>query len=187
MTLLKNALGLSHEYIKSAVQSGDTVVDATCGNGHDTLFLSNLVGAKGKVYGFDIQAEAIRNTRALFMRSASFQNTALISCGHEMMEQYVPAGIAAAMFNFGYLPGGDHQKATKKETSVRGVGAAAKLLRPGGLITLCIYSGGDTGFEEKEALLAFCKTLDPKQFGVLAHEFINQKNHPPMLICIEKK
>ncbi len=37
------------------VQAGDTVVDATAGNGHDTLFLAKLVGPSGAVYAIDVQ------------------------------------------------------------------------------------------------------------------------------------
>jgi len=44
------------------VKEGDTVVDATCGNGNDTAFLASLVGENGRVFGFDIQDKAIANT-----------------------------------------------------------------------------------------------------------------------------
>ncbi len=185
--ILKNALSLSHDYILQAVSVGDTVIDATCGNGHDTLFLSTLVGKDGHVYAFDIQPRAIDHTRERLTENIPFENTALICDGHENMEKYVSEKISAAMFNLGYLPGADHSISTKKDTSIAAVCAACRLLKSSGLITLCVYSGGDTGFEEKNAILNFCKTLDPKIFTVAIHDFINQPNHPPMLVCIEKK
>lgn len=46
------------------VRAGDVVVDATMGNGHDTLALAQLVGPSGTVYGFDIQQEAVDSTAA---------------------------------------------------------------------------------------------------------------------------
>ncbi len=187
MTTLKNALALSHESIKKVLAPGDTAVDATCGNGHDTLFLSEIVGKNGRVFAFDIQKEAIDSTRTYLVRQNAPDNTTLILDGHEQMENYIKEGVRAVMFNFGYLPGGDHQKATQKETSVSAVQSAMRLVSPGGIITLCIYSGGDTGFEERDHLLAFCKSINPKEFSVLSHEFINQANNPPMLVCIEKK
>ena len=187
MSVLHNALTLSHQYIKKAVAAGDTVADATCGNGHDTLFLSSLVGKQGHVYAFDIQQKAIDSTRARLAAEAEYDNVSLILDGHEHMEKYVDSELAAVMFNLGYLPGGDHAKATKKETDIRAINAASRLLKRGGLITLCVYSGGDTGFEERDAVMSCCCAFDPKYFTVLTHEFINQPNHPPMLICIEKK
>lgn len=186
MKHLQNALHLSHAYIQSAVKPGDTVVDATCGNGHDTLFLSGLAGKEGRVYGFDVQTAALEQTRARLDKFAAYDNTALIHAGHETMEAHVPPGIAACMFNFGYLPGSDHKTATQAETSLAAIDAALRLLQFGGLVTLCVYYGGDTGFAEKEAILAHCAALDAKEFAVLRHEFVNQPNCPPILVCIEK-
>ncbi len=184
MSILKNCLGLSHEYIKKVLAEGDVAVDATCGNGHDTELLCKLVGDSGHVYGFDVQKQAIDATKERLKGTA---NLTLILDGHENMEKYINGEVSAIMFNFGYLPGGDHNKATKKETSISAIGAGLRLLKKGGLMTLCIYSGGDTGFEEKDAILEFLKVLDAKQFAVLSHDFVNQANNPPMLVCIEKK
>lgn len=187
MSALKNALLLSHEYIKKVLKEGNTAVDATCGNGHDTLFLSEIVGKSGRVFAFDIQEKAIESTRARLFEYNAPDNTTLILDGHEHMNQHITGMVRAVMFNFGYLPGGDHQKATQTETSIAAVRSAMHLLSSGGIITLCIYSGGDTGFSERDGLLAFCKTIDPNEFFVLSHEFINQENNPPILVCIEKK
>ena len=184
MRVLKNCLGLSHEYIKKVLTEGDIAIDATCGNGHDTELLCSIVGDSGRVYGFDVQKQAIDATKD---RLKDFNNVELILDGHEKMEDYVNGEVGAIMFNFGYLPGGDHEKATKKETSISAIDAGLRLLKKGGLMTLCIYSGGDTGFEEKDAILEFLKGIDAKSFSVLMHDFINQVNNPPILVCIEKK
>jgi len=53
---------------KHVIRKGDTVVDATCGNGNDTLAMANMVKdelGKGCVYGMDIQKDAIKNTSFL--------------------------------------------------------------------------------------------------------------------------
>ncbi len=185
--LLENAPSLSHKYIKDAATCGGIFVDATCGNGNDTLLLSTLAGERGRVYGFDVQPEAIEKTKQRLSDESTYENTTLICDGHENMEKYIDSEIDLCMFNFGYLPGADHEKATKKETSLKAIGVALNLLRRGGIVTLCVYSGGDTGFDEKDAILEFCRTLDQKVYNVLSHEFINQKNNPPILICIEKR
>ena len=52
--MLKRSLHYSHELLKEVVQSGDTVIDATMGNGNDTLFLAQLVGEHGHVHAFEI-------------------------------------------------------------------------------------------------------------------------------------
>lgn len=61
--MLQSPLRFSHEIIKQALVSGDTVIDATVGNGNDTVVLAKAVGSMGKVYGFDIQEEAIDKTK----------------------------------------------------------------------------------------------------------------------------
>ena len=56
---------LTHLLISHIIKEGSRVVDATAGNGHDTFFLSNLVGETGKVFSYDIQEVAINNTKLL--------------------------------------------------------------------------------------------------------------------------
>lgn len=53
-------------------------------------------------------------------------------------------------------------------------------------MSLCIYSGGDTGFEEKEKLLAYLKTLPPKEYTVIVNQYYNRENNPPMPVFIFK-
>ena len=104
------------------------------------------------------------------------------------MEEDAGEGEASCiMFNFGYLPGGDHTISTKPETSVMAVDAGLRILKPGGLMCLCIYSGKDTGYEEKRALLTHLKTLDQRQYLVIVSEYYNRKNDPPIPVLIYKK
>ena len=111
----------------------------------------------------------------------------LILDGHEHMEKYVQEDSADVIcFNFGYLPGGDHSIATCPETSVEAVKQGLKILKKGGMMSLCIYSGGDTGFEEKEALLRFLKALPAKEYTVIVNEYYNRENCPPMPVFIFK-
>jgi len=184
--VIKNSLKQSHEIIKQVVEEGDHVIDATAGNGNDTLMLARLVGDKGKVYSFDIQDQAISNTIKKLQENGLFNRVEVIKDGHQNMDKYVEGNVKAVMFNLGYLPRGDHSIATKAETTIIALKKAMDLLVPGGIITVVIYYGGDTGFEEKEALLEFLPTIDSKKFTVMKTEFINQPNCPPILVCIEK-
>ena len=156
------------------------------GNGHDTLFLCLLAGDKGHVYAFDIQQTALTHTRKLLtennIEEARFS---LILDSHINMENYLaPQSADAILFNCGYLPGGDHSLATKPETTIKAIEAGLKLLRPDGVMSLCLYSGGDTGFEEKSAVLQYLHSLDSKNYTVIVQEYYNRKNHPPTPVFI---
>lgn len=50
-------------FIRQQVQEGDFCIDATMGNGNDTLLLSQLCGESGKVLAFDIQEQALTATQ----------------------------------------------------------------------------------------------------------------------------
>ena len=105
MTIVVKSLQMAKRYISACVSEGEQVVDATCGNGRDTLFLAELVGEKGKVFSFDIQAEALSKTRRLLEANNLLSRVHLIQSGHEHIQDYVHGKIAAVMFNLGYLPG----------------------------------------------------------------------------------
>ena len=175
-----------HRFIEDHVYPGDVCVDATAGNGNDTAFLCRLVGDGGKVYAFDIQKEALLHTEEK-LRKENLQ-AKLVLDGHENMEAYVAekGEVACIVFNFGYLPGGDNRVATCAKTSVTAIKAGLKLLRKGGLMSLCIYSGGDTGFEEKDAILDFLKELDSTRYLVIESLYRNRSNHPPIPVQIVK-
>lgn len=186
MVNFQNALKISHYIMKLNLQMGDVAVDGTMGKGRDTLFLRSLVGSLGKVYAFDIQEEAIVQTSALLKEHGMEENVVLIHDSHERILDYVHQPIKGAMFNLGYLPGGDHRITTKAPSTVKAVQSCMDLLLPGGLITVCIYYGHLEGEIERQSILSFCETLDPKQFTVIRTEFINQPNKPPILITIQK-
>lgn len=176
-----------HEIIRSQAPEGGFYIDATMGKGNDTLFLCRLAGKSGKVLAFDIQREALFYTENLLKAHGMENKAELILDSHEYMERYANKETADVVcFNFGYLPGGSHSIATTAETSVRAVEKALYLLKPGGMMSLCIYSGGDTGFEEKEALLAYLKTLAPREYTVIVNEYLNRSNNPPIPVFVFK-
>jgi len=180
----KNALKLSHAHMKAHIQPGDTVIDATAGKGRDTLLLSELVGESGHVYAFDIQKAAIQATKQL-LDLHNKTNVTLLLESHDTMNNYVEKADAV-VFNFGFLPGGDHTIFSQGDTSIKAIDAALSLLKPEGFISLCIYYGGDTGFEERDRILAYLEALDQKQYTVMLQCFYNRKNCPPLFAIIEK-
>lgn len=156
------------------------------GNGHDTLFLCQLAKDTGHVYAFDIQQTALTHTRELLAEnSIDERRFSLILDSHVYMENYLnPCSADAILFNCGYLPGGDHSLATRPETTIEAMEAGLKLLKPNGIMNLCLYSGGDTGFEEKTAVLQHLRGLDSKTYTVIVQEYYNRGNHPPTPVFI---
>lgn len=169
------------------MQERDLCIDATAGNGNDTKLLAELVGEQGKVLAFDIQEQALENTKRLLEQADLSSRVELICESHTEMGQYAEAeSITCIVFNFGYLPGGDHQLATRKETSIQAICEGLRLLKKGGMMSLCIYSGGDTGFEERDAILEFVKNLDSKKYLVILSSYYNRPNNPPIPVMIFK-
>ncbi|MFC7393569.1 tRNA (mnm(5)s(2)U34)-methyltransferase [Scopulibacillus cellulosilyticus] len=185
--IIKNAVELSHEYLAKVIQPGDTVVDATVGNGHDTLFLAKSVGKNGCVYGFDIQKEAINNTEKKLASCDENEQVKLICKGHHELNAFISDSteIKAAVFNLGYLPSGDKTIVTRPETTIQAVQSIQERLHKHGLIVLVVYPGHPEGKIEADAVLDYVKHLDQKQWRVLKYEMFNQINNPPFLIVIE--
>ena len=162
-------------FISRQVHPGDLCIDATMGNGNDTLLLSRLCEENGRVLAFDIQRSALEKTKERLLAAGAPLNYSLILDSHTNMAKYAREGsVSCIVFNFGYLPGGSHETATKAETSI------------GGLLSLCIYSGGDSGFEEKDAILSWLKKLPPRRFLVIKSDYYNRPNHPPVPVLVIK-
>jgi predicted methyltransferase len=144
-----------HELLADLLRPGDVAIDATAGNGHDTLFLARQVGSTGCVHAFDVQQAALDETRKR-LDSAGLSGVILHRECHSRMSQFVPASlhraIAAVTFNLGYLPGGEKSLITRPETSLRAIQAAVELVRPGGMVTVLCYRGHPGGRAETEAI-----------------------------------
>ncbi|WP_432409507.1 class I SAM-dependent methyltransferase [Wukongibacter sp. M2B1] len=184
---LNRATDLAKNLIREVVSEKDIVVDATVGNGNDTLFLCDLVGAEGRVIGFDVQKLALEKTEKRLGERNLLDRVKLINSGHENMKNYIECEVSAIMFNLGYLPGNDHSITTKYETTLKAIMEGIDILKKNGVMTVAIYPGHREGMKEKENLLDFLCTVDQRKVNVLKMEFINQVNNPPLLIAIEKK
>lgn len=184
MRLFKNPLTLAHYLVSLYLKPGDTAVDATAGNGHDTLFLAQQVGAEGTVYAFDTQPLAVyRATERLKERGAGAR-VYFINDGHERMQHYVPPPVQAVMFNLGYLPGAGRRFATRPETTVPGLEQALRLLDKRGIITIVIYTGHPGAQEEQEAVENWAASLSQTEWDVVRFTFPNRRNNPPYLLAV---
>lgn len=188
--MLTGIIQYAHQLLEQTVTKNDIVIDATCGNGNDTLFLSNLVGNNGHVYAFDIQKQAIESTKAKLQEHHK-ENITYIHDSHANLSSYISEDlkgkIGGAVFNLGYLPRSDKKIVTKGDTTVSAIEQLLEYIRTKGLIVIVIYHGHDGGKDEKNAVLSYVKQLDQKDFSVIRYGFINQVNNPPFVIAIEKK
>lgn len=187
---MKRIIPFAHQLIEEITKEGDFVVDATCGNGNDTLFLSNLVGNEGHVYASDIQEQAIATTKEL-LSANNCDNVTYIQDNHAKLNQYLSPSLlnnlSAAIFNLGYLPKSDKRIITKPESTILAIQKLLPFLKTKGRIIIVIYHGHIGGEQEKEAVLQYAQQLDQATFEVLQYQFINQRNSPPFIVAIEKK
>ena len=175
------------ELIEPALRPGAVAVDATMGNGQDTLWLCRLVGETGRVYAFDVQQEAVNRTRERLAEAGVLDRARLHCTGHEHMAELIVEPVDAVMFNLGWLPGAEHIVTTRTETTLQAVDAALQILKPDGLMTICVYPGHEEGARELDALLDWAKSLDPKKYDALIKCYLNQPNDPPRMIAVKRK
>ena len=183
-TSLPRPTEMAHRLLRERLQTGDQAIDATVGNGHDTLFLAEQVGSEGHVYGFDVQESAIEKTR---QSTAGLTNITLRCVSHELLDEFVSGPISAITFNLGYFPGGDKSIITKPDTTLVALRKSVKVLKAGGLLTIVAYVGHEGGLVESNTIAEWASNLDQSVFSTVRYEFTNQRNTPPFLIAVERR
>jgi predicted methyltransferase len=181
----RNTLSLVHEALRRHVQSGAVCIDATAGKGRDTALLCRLAGPEGTVLAFDIQSDAVRQTKELLAQEGL--------CAQVYQESHANMGnfateesVDAIVFNFGRLPGGDPHIFTVAESSIAAIDAGLALLKRGGLMAIALYYGKENGYGERDAILSHVRTLDDRKYSVLCCDWANRKNDPPLPVFIWK-
>lgn len=188
--IVEGILPFARLLLQKTVSEKGYFVDATAGNGHDTLFLAQLAG-DGHVFAFDVQEQAIANTVSRLQDASLLHKATLFHSGHEqassLIPEYVHGHVNAAIFNLGYLPKGDKTVITKPDTTISAIEQLFEMLKPGGIIVLVIYHGHAGGADERDAVTAYAASLDQQKAHVLQYGFINQANTPPFIVAIEKR
>jgi SAM-dependent methyltransferase len=182
--------GEVHRYLKSKIGEGDVVIDATLGNGYDTLFLAQQIGESGHLYGFDVQPEALAATADKLAAKHLSGRASLFLRSHATMATEVPehlhGHIRCIMFNLGYLPGGDKSLTTIAESTLKALKQSADLLAPDGVISILAYTGHRGGSEEFEAVTAWANGLAHQAFEVSIHNLLPDHAHPPQWVIVSK-
>jgi SAM-dependent methyltransferase len=188
-----SVLSQAQRIVAERTVAGDIAIDATAGNGVDTLFLARTVGPGGHVYAFDVQQEALAQTRARLDDAgaqAPLAPVTLIHAGHESLRERIDrehhGRISAVMFNLGYLPGGPPGVITKPHTTLPAMEAALDALRAGGVITAVVYPGHDGGREEADEVEKWAAGVSSAAAQTVVYRF-PQKPAAPYLIALSKR
>ena len=176
----------AHHALAEKIRAGAWVLDATAGNGHDTLFLARQVGSTGHVFSFDVQEEALQETRQRLVDAKIQEDRfTLILKSHAHMKEALPmevlGRIEAVVFNLGFRPGGDKRMATECSSTVAALTSIPTLLAPGGVLTVVAYPGHASGKEEAEAVSRWMSALAPERFEVQNIRAINRMQPAPEL------
>ena len=186
---MQNLTTQCHNICREVLQLGDIAIDATAGNGHDTLFLAQQVGTTGKVYSFDIQTSAIIATTKR-VEHFKLDNVVLINKDHAHLQEIIPkehhGTVAVVMFNLGYLPGGDKSLITQSTSTLSAMNQSLNRLRTGGLLTIIAYTGHAGGEEETNAVSDLLSGLDDKAFTVTQITAQQKSISPPQLFVVKK-
>jgi tRNA1(Val) A37 N6-methylase TrmN6 len=171
-------LVLAKSYWNDFLQESDQVVDATCGNGHDTLFLAQKVPL-GRVFAFDINEKAIQNTRALLKEHGVEDRVSLFQASHEQLSLIPSKAIRLVVYNLGYLPGGDKKITTMAESTRNSLFQALSLVETSqGAVSIMCYPGHEEGRKEQDLLLQELTSLDSRKWQVSFHQWVNRPLSP---------
>lgn len=182
---LRGAVSLCHHFLRERLRPGDRVVDATCGNGQDTLLLAELVGERGHVWALDIQEQALQRTGERLVAAGLDKRVDLLQAGHEGLAGLVEGSLAAAVFNLGYLPAGDRSVTTAADTTIAALQQATGLLATGGVLLIAVYTGHDGG-AEWAAVRGWAACLQPHEFNVWQARQLNRSEAAPFVVLVEK-
>lgn len=191
MQVLSNSIQIVHCLLKEVLSDAQIIVDATAGNGHDTLFLAQNASIKAHIYAFDIQKQAIFNAREMILDNEHslkipLNNIQFINDSHEKIDEYVSDFIDVAIFNLGYLPGGNHEYTTKHDVTMRTLQRFIAKLKINGYLAIVMYPGHEEGLKEYQAIELWTKDLMKKSFTVGWYKIVNHNFNAPTLCWIEK-
>ena len=179
-------LSLHKLFIGNHIKEGDTVVDFTMGNGHDTAFLSKAVGPEGKVYAFDIQAQAVESTRNNLVAQGCPENYTLIHDSHHKVKEYVKEPFRVGMFNLGWLPGGDKSITTLRETTLPAIRDAISLMDKDAILNIAVYPGHKEGDAEGQMILDYLAGISRHRVCATLVKIVNSPTSP-FFIVVETK
>lgn len=142
----------------------------------------------GRVLALDIQPAAVENTNTrLGAAGLGAIGQALVHDHARLAELVAPGTADCVLFNFGWLPGADHEVHSTADGSLPALQAALDALKPRGVLAAVLYSGQVIGDSEKQAALGFFRALPLTKYTVLVCEFANWASTAPLPCFVIKK
>lgn len=176
---MKNHLYYAHALWKALLKPTDHVIDATCGNGKDTLVLAQLV-PKGHVYALDIQTQALEAAKCYV---CSPNVTYLHRC-HSILP--FVSSLKLVVYNLGYLPGGNKNLTTQFTTTLISLQSALASIEIGGALSILCYPGHPAGRIEHEKVQSWLSELPPSHFSLQTYKK-NLEKAPVLYFVIKLK
>ena len=177
-------LDMHKHFILAHLREGDICADFTMGNGHDTAFLSKIVGENGRVFAFDIQEKALLSTKETLKKGNCPENYTLILDSHHNAKNYIDTKIKAGMFNLGYMPGsGNKELTTKRETTLPAIKSAIEMLDSDGILLIAVYPGHEEGRLEGIEIENYLSTISRREMSISKFQIINSPTSPFFFIC----
>lgn len=180
----------AHQLLRATLRPGDAAIDATAGNGRDTLALANAVGPTGRVYAFDVQHQAIQATARLLAQHG-VGHVELLQRSHDEIDRCIPpcwrAKVGGAAFNLGYMPHGDQQLTTTPLVTCAAVRQALGMLRAEGVVTVVAYTGHPGGLQEAAAVYRLLSGLRPDHYTRLDDPAAPVASPAPRLMAVRRR
>lgn len=191
MININNAVQFQHLIWDRSMENAKVVVDATCGNGHDLLYLAKRAQKGCHLYGIDIQMKAIKSSKDLLQSNDIAPEVSLtfihdshdLALAHQLKDKVIDLMI----FNLGYLPGSNHEIITKPHHTIDAIKEGLNKLSKSGVITIVAYPGTPEGMEEMKSLTSYLSDLEQKLYNVCHWQPLNQVNNPPELFILQKR
>ncbi|WP_127148305.1 L-histidine N(alpha)-methyltransferase [Veillonella sp. VA139] len=190
MIPLHHSVEFQHHLWLDVLPTARTIVDMTCGNGHDTVYLLSHCHKNSHIYAIDIQEEALRRTKEKLLKELpqTIKQVDFILGSHDRVLESLPVSTIDVMVgNLGYLPNADHDIMTQSISTIRALSKGLAKLSVNGLCTIVAYPGTETGRKEAEDLEEYIASMNQKEFHCSMWRPLNQANHPPILYIIRRR
>lgn len=181
-----SAVQAAHILLLAKVRQSAVLLDATAGNGGDTLFLAENSSATARIFAFDIQQEALHHTYARLCAQGLERKVELILDNHAALDRYIDCGIDAAIFNLGYLPGADHELTTIWESTAEALEKTLQKLTLNGILVVTAYPGHAAGQIEQQNLEEYLMKLPKASFVAAKYQMINHAATAPVCYMVER-
>lgn len=194
--MITRCTDLVHALVSAVLPPDSLAIDATLGNGNDTLFLAQRLGTSGAVIGFDIQPEALTATRTLLAQHGFFDQNSLapqieLHCeSHDVGIERLHSRnrkAHAILFNLGYLPSSDRNCTTHSTTTLRALEASLPLLAKNGILCVTAYRAHEGGNDEYAAVKSWCASLNQRIYAVAQWSALGTKKPAPEVFVVERK